>query len=158
MPMPIFTSEEIKHSVWSILVNRKGKILIAKRSKNSNNPNLWNFPGGGVEAGESELACAYRELAEELSVNKSELTVEHKFKIRTRDRDLTVFLFLCHNNVKPKPNKTEVQSIKWLTMDELADESRSPKKWHFPTFMVLHNPEVFTAIQIEAVKMINPTK
>lgn len=158
MAMPIFTSESIKHSVWSIVVNPKGKILVAKRSKDSNNPGLWNFPGGGLEKSETEIACAHRELKEELGISKSDVKVESKFKIKTRDRDLTVYLFSCNNNVKLKPNKTEVQSAKWLTIDELADDSTSPKKWHMPTFMILHNPEVFTAIQILAVKTINPTK
>lgn len=158
MVMPIFTSETIKHSIWSVVVNKKGRVLIAKRSKRSNNPNLWNFPGGGLEPSEGELACAYRELSEELGIQKVDIDLEHRFNLRTRDRHMTVFVFSCNKVVKPKPAKNEVQDAKWITTDDLARESRSPKKWHFQSFMILHNPDVFTAIQILALKMVNPTQ
>lgn len=157
LSMPIFTSIEIKPSVWSILVNKRGKVLVAKRSKKSNNPGLWNFPGGGKENGESQISCAYRELKEELGISKETLTLESKFNIKTRDKLMNAFLFSIDNyRIKISPN--EVHSIKWLTIDELAEDSRSPKKWHMPTFMILHNPQVFAAIQMLAVKRINPVK
>lgn len=156
--MLILSATEVKHSVWSIVINPKGKVLVAKRSKKSNNPNLWNFPGGGVENGETPIQCAYRELAEEMGVQRSDVSSEGRYTIKTRDRQMTVYVFLCNTQVKPKPRKAEVQAAKWLTIDEIERESRSPKKWHFPTFMILHHPATFEAMKVAALKAINPTK
>lgn len=49
------------------VVAHEGRVLLVKR-KNEPNANTWGFPGGHVELGETALAAAVRELAEETSV------------------------------------------------------------------------------------------
>ena len=51
----------------AILVNDKGEVLLLQRDDKPDiiYPNLWNFPGGGVEAGESLMEAALREVFEE---------------------------------------------------------------------------------------------
>ena len=50
-----------------VLQNREQKLLLVKRSDNRDfGPALWGFPGGHIEAHESPLDCAWRELHEEL--------------------------------------------------------------------------------------------
>jgi 8-oxo-dGTP diphosphatase len=41
------------------------KIFIARRSPNKSLAGLWEFPGGKVEAGESDEAALHREFKEE---------------------------------------------------------------------------------------------
>ena len=50
------------------IIERDGKILIAKRSVTSSLPNKWEFPGGKVEVGESPEECLARELLEEFKI------------------------------------------------------------------------------------------
>lgn len=49
------------------VVIHQNKVLLVKR-KNPPNAGSWGFPGGHVEPGETALAAAVRELAEETSV------------------------------------------------------------------------------------------
>jgi 8-oxo-dGTP diphosphatase len=51
----------------SVGLVREGKILLIKRAY-APYQNLWTFPGGRLEAGETIEQCAVRELQEELSI------------------------------------------------------------------------------------------
>lgn len=44
------------------------KLLTARRNRPESLAGLWEFPGGKVEPGESEIAAVHRELHEELGV------------------------------------------------------------------------------------------
>ncbi len=72
--MPKHTAADylaVRNSVWCVVRNSDGKYLLLKRSKDSKNPNLWNFPGGGVENGETPIMAGTREFHEECGVNIS---------------------------------------------------------------------------------------
>lgn len=45
------------------------KILIARRNHNKSNAELWEFPGGKQEPGETMPECLRREIAEELHLD-----------------------------------------------------------------------------------------
>jgi 8-oxo-dGTP diphosphatase len=46
-----------------------GMLLIAKRKPTARLANLWEFPGGKVEPGETPEACLKRELKEEFDID-----------------------------------------------------------------------------------------
>jgi 8-oxo-dGTP diphosphatase len=50
------------------LVDRDGRVLLARRPEAKAWAGLWEFPGGKVEAGESPEAALVRELREELGI------------------------------------------------------------------------------------------
>ncbi|NIF47798.1 pyrimidine (deoxy)nucleoside triphosphate diphosphatase [Enterobacter sp. Ap-1006] len=54
--------------VVAAIVEREGKILLARRPENGDQPGLWEFPGGKVEAGETQPEALARELQEELGI------------------------------------------------------------------------------------------
>ncbi len=53
--------------VGAIIENSNSEILCALRSPNMSMPNLWEFPGGKIENGESNGQAIEREIEEELS-------------------------------------------------------------------------------------------
>lgn len=54
--------------VVAAIIERDGKILLAQRPEGGDQAGLWEFPGGKVEAGESQKAALIRELREELGI------------------------------------------------------------------------------------------
>lgn len=58
----------IARRVTCAVMMREGKALLARRAPGQKNAGLWEFPGGKVEAGESDRACLEREIREELGV------------------------------------------------------------------------------------------
>jgi 8-oxo-dGTP diphosphatase len=56
------------HVVAAVLRDRRGRILLARRTAGRDLAGAWEFPGGKVEAGESPEAALARELEEELGI------------------------------------------------------------------------------------------
>jgi len=54
--------------VVAAIIERDGKILLAQRPPHADQPGLWEFAGGKVEAGETQPQALVRELREELGI------------------------------------------------------------------------------------------
>jgi mutator protein MutT len=86
--------------VGSVLV-RNNKILLPKRSSNLKKyPNLYEFPGGKVESGETLKEALKRELSEELSIDVDVCDIiEFDNNVLTTDKFiLTIFIIKKWNN------------------------------------------------------------
>lgn len=59
----------IKKLIAAAVIEKGGKILIARRTKRDYCFGKWEFPGGKVEAGETLQECLKRELFEELGIH-----------------------------------------------------------------------------------------
>ena len=54
--------------VTAAVIERRGRILIARRRSGGTAPGKWEFPGGTIEPGETPEKCLSRELREELGI------------------------------------------------------------------------------------------
>lgn len=54
--------------VTCAIIAIEGKILAVQRSRTMSLPMKWEFPGGKIEPGETEVDCLKREIEEELSI------------------------------------------------------------------------------------------
>jgi 8-oxo-dGTP diphosphatase len=83
------------------LVDSRGWLLLQERDEHAPvEPNKWCLVGGGVEAGESAEAAAYRELAEETGIVCDDLTWlgQHDLPCALHGRD-SVDLFTARTAV-----------------------------------------------------------
>jgi 8-oxo-dGTP diphosphatase len=56
------------HVAVGVILDSQGRVLITRRASQAHQGDLWEFPGGKVEAGESLCAALTRELREELGI------------------------------------------------------------------------------------------
>jgi putative (di)nucleoside polyphosphate hydrolase len=69
---------QLRPNVGIVLINREGKVWLGRRAK-SPPPDNWQFPQGGIDAGEGDFDAALRELREETGARSVRLLA------RTRD-------------------------------------------------------------------------
>ena len=99
--------------VGAAVLDGEGRVLAARRVR----PAGWEFPGGKVEAGESEPAALARELREELGV---EVAVGERIGPDMPVGDGRWILRVWTARVLVgKPAVTEHAELRWLGADEL---------------------------------------
>lgn len=107
--------------VAAALRNRGGEILIAERPAGRHLAGRWEFPGGKVVAGESDLEALARELREELGVEirgaQHVMTLRHDYP----DRSLELALFEVLDFVGD-PQPRDGQRLKWVAPAALGAE------------------------------------
>jgi len=64
-----FDAQGYRPNVGIIICNRKGQVLWARRTRLDG----WQFPQGGIEAQETSEQAAYRELREEVGLQRSDV-------------------------------------------------------------------------------------
>src|SRR5512138_4006225 len=73
-----------KIRVVGAMIEQDGRYLITQRPPAATFPLLWEFPGGRVEAGETDQAALARELREEMgievAVGDRSIHVEHAYE------------------------------------------------------------------------------
>lgn len=117
----------------SAIIKKNGKYLLGKR-KGSHGDGTWSFPGGHLEAGETILACALREILEEtgLGVRIGSVKVEHVTEDFFVDEGLHyITLFVTVNVVGDPINMEPKKCDGW----EWFDRDKFPS----PLFLPIEN-------------------
>jgi len=109
------------------LIDRDGRILLAKRPQGKSMAGLWEFPGGKVEPGETPEQALIRELQEELGIDTwqsclAPLTfASHKYE----DFHLLMPLFACRK-WQGIPRGLEDQELVWARANQLSQYPMPP--------------------------------
>lgn len=111
--------------VAAIIENENNEILCALRSPSMSLPNMWEFPGGKVEEGESLGAAIEREIREELNCDVKALEVFHD---NTDEYEKAIINLVC---IKCKllnrtPTATEHSKLIWLKKENLQSLNWAP--------------------------------
>ncbi|MDQ6959851.1 MAG: (deoxy)nucleoside triphosphate pyrophosphohydrolase [Mariprofundaceae bacterium] len=98
--------------------NSNGELLLLKRPDDVHCGSLWSFPGGKVEAGETPLDAAKRELAEETALTGKNWRLLGEYQYTYPDRTLHFHLFGCDGLDSDTLNSTEAHA--WVPVDKLG--------------------------------------
>ncbi|WP_436532735.1 NUDIX domain-containing protein [Actinoplanes sp. HUAS TT8] len=103
---------------------REGRVLLVHRSPDRHvYPNVWDLPGGHIDAGETELSALAREMGEELGVRIAVGSAIHLCRLQVGRREESVHLSAwvvtewegTPTNAAPE----EHDEICWFRPDEL---------------------------------------
>ena len=104
------------------IIVRNGKIFIAQRPEGKPLPNVWEFPGGKLEAGESPAEALARELAEELGIGVRECRFWQSLEHSYAERGFRVRLHFFHVTAfSGEPCPAEGQNLRWVTPAEAPE-------------------------------------
>ena len=107
--------------VAGALFDAHGRVLIAQRPAGTHMAGRWEFPGGKLNAGESELEALRRELLEELGVRleRAERMLELAHDYPERRVELCMWRVTAYQG---EPRTLVGQSLKWVAPSELGRE------------------------------------
>ncbi|MFD1739063.1 (deoxy)nucleoside triphosphate pyrophosphohydrolase [Bacillus salitolerans] len=105
--------------VAAVIYNEHNQILCAKRSAEMSMPGKWEFPGGKVENGESDVDALTREIKEEL---QCEIEVERLITEVNHEYEAIIVQLVTYaaKIMKGIPLKSEHEKLEWLTLDQLS--------------------------------------
>lgn len=111
--------------VAAIIENENNEILCALRSPHMTLPNLWEFPGGKVEKGESLKEAIEREIREELNCT---IEASEVFNDNTHEYDTFIINLICLKCklIKNSPKAKEHSKLIWLKRENLNSLKWAP--------------------------------
>ena len=107
--------------VAGALFDSQGRVLIAQRPAGKHMAGRWEFPGGKIDTGESELDALRRELFEELGVRleTAERMLELSHDYPERRVQLCMWRVTAYRG---EPRTLDGQALKWVHPADLSSE------------------------------------
>jgi len=96
-----------------------GNLLLLKRNRDTHCGDLWSFPGGKIETGESPKISAKRELLEETGLEGDDWKFLGDSTFEYPDRLLHFFLFSCQCD--DLESLACESSYTWVKVGQLVD-------------------------------------
>jgi 8-oxo-dGTP diphosphatase len=117
--------------VLASVIERDGRLLICRRPAHKRHGNLWEFPGGKLEEGESDFDAVSRELSEELAVIVRSVGEVH-FSIADPGSSFQIeFLDVV---IVGEPRCLEHEALEWVQPNNLLDYELAPSDRRYATF------------------------
>jgi len=111
-----------------IVLDHQNKILVALRSSTQEQGELWEFPGGKVEAGESFYQALCRELKEEIGIEVERavqlINITHNYPTYSVELDVWIV-----HEFKGTPHGAEGQPLQWVNLEELKQLKLPGANW-----------------------------
>ena len=134
------TNMKPRDSAGGVIVGRDGKIVLVWQNGNS-----WSLPKGGIDAGESTLEAARREIEEETGLSPADLQfveelgslVRYSIGIDGTGEDTSrppstrTFYLFTTDKTTLAPKDDEVTEARWVTLDEALGLLTHPKDKDF---------------------------
>ncbi|MFJ5718270.1 (deoxy)nucleoside triphosphate pyrophosphohydrolase [Neobacillus sp. NPDC093127] len=118
--------KKLVNVVAAIIENEQNEILCALRSPDMSIPNMWEFPGGKVEANEDIFSALKREIAEELACKIE--TSDEVFNDNTHEYETFIInlISIKCKVIEGTPIKSEHSKLIWLKRENLDSLKWAP--------------------------------
>jgi 8-oxo-dGTP pyrophosphatase MutT (NUDIX family) len=99
-------------------LNAEGRVFLVRHSYGSG---LWSLPGGGLGYDEDPLACAHREMREELGCALQDVLLAAQFEETLYGAPHRAFVFTARFAEQPLIDRREVIESGWFALDALPE-------------------------------------
>lgn len=114
--------------VLAAVVRRDGKFLVCQRPAHKRHGGLWEFPGGKIEAGETDFRAAQRELVEELGVT---VTIVGPVWFSNHDAGSQFVIDFLPVDIVGEPVCLEHSALAWVKPHDLPSYALAPSDRRF---------------------------
>jgi len=122
--MPAALSAPV-HVVAGVLVDPRGRILLARRTAGRDLAGAWEFPGGKLEPGETPFQALDRELHEELGIRIH--SMEPLISVAQAYKDKRIVLDVYRvTRFSGRPRDREKQALAWSPIEKLCTYPMPP--------------------------------
>ena len=111
--------------VAAALIKKNGKFLLCLRKPDDHYGDLWEFPGGKIEAGETAQAAIVREMKEELGIDVRAVDLAGEFYDEDDALIIKVFLVCC-DIVGGEPQALDCQDWGFFSSQEIKKLALAP--------------------------------
>jgi 8-oxo-dGTP diphosphatase len=106
--------------VVAAVISHKGEFLACRRAQHKSLAGFWEFPGGKVEADESDQQALARELKEELGIDVIVGNFICKSSSDVNGTTIEMFTYFCELRSEAPTSSSDHDKLAWVTRDELA--------------------------------------
>lgn len=118
-------SRRVVDVIAAVITDRRGRVLLARRSEGRDLAGLWEFPGGKQEPGETAEAALVRELHEELGIVASVGAPVIRVPQAYPDKRLRLDVRRVERWTGA-PRGREGQALAWVPLDKLPRYAMPP--------------------------------
>lgn len=109
-------------AVGILASNPRGQLILCRVPRYSTNTHEWEIPAGGLEAGETPLQAAERELREETGYSCKDLRLIYSYYPQSGSSNKVFHLVACKTLEKlNEPDENEISATAWFEIAELRD-------------------------------------
>lgn len=119
------TGEKKQFRVVAALIRKGDKVLLTQRWPGRHLGLTWEFPGGKVEEGESDIEALERELKEELGVEAEIGSCCFETRHGYGSREVHLLIFRC-KLTEGTPRALDVKAMEWADISSLAERKFPP--------------------------------
>ncbi|MDH5516698.1 MAG: Nudix family hydrolase [Gammaproteobacteria bacterium] len=110
-------TEPLQVAVAVIL--RGNQVLISKRSASVDQPDMWEFPGGKIEQGETDSGALIRELKEELGIDVMQYHYLFAVNYDYSGKQVCLQVYIV-SEYSGREQSLENQPLQWSAIDKLS--------------------------------------
>lgn len=112
--------------VVAAVITKDDKILICRRSAHKSLAGFWEFPGGKVEAAETDAQALIREIREELQVDIQVQELICTSRTSSGDRQIEMNTYFAELLSATPTSSSDHDELKWVSRSQLLNFNWPP--------------------------------